>query len=151
MTRDDFNPKKPYSRCRYCVLRDVEDMSQPAVAGIRANANELRTQHVHAVLKPVGQRTTQVNITIAKTPQIGGLAKPKANPVLANLRYMRARVVAQYRDSIHRRAHHRWPGYRLEDELTQLFGHQTDLVSKAGLHRRIKEQVTREAQALYAA
>ena len=40
---------------------------------------------------------------------------------------------------------------QLEDELSQLFGRQADLVSKAGLHRLIKEQVTREAQALYAA
>jgi predicted nucleotidyltransferase len=40
---------------------------------------------------------------------------------------------------------------RLEDELSELFGRTVDLVSKAALHRAIRNQVLAEAQGLYAA
>ncbi|MBP6728974.1 MAG: nucleotidyltransferase family protein [Microthrixaceae bacterium] len=39
----------------------------------------------------------------------------------------------------------------LEDELQALFGRRVDLVSKAALHRLIRENVLAEAQPLYAA
>lgn len=45
-------------------------------------------------------------------------------------------------------------GFRLnalEDELQSLFGRRVDLVSKAALHRLIRENVLAEAQTLYAA
>jgi predicted nucleotidyltransferase len=40
---------------------------------------------------------------------------------------------------------------RLEDELAELFGRPVDLVSKAALHRVIRDDVLAEAQSLYAA
>jgi len=40
---------------------------------------------------------------------------------------------------------------RLEDELAPLFGQPVDLVSKAALHRVIRDDVLAEAQSLYAA
>lgn len=40
---------------------------------------------------------------------------------------------------------------RLEDELSELFGRPVDLVSKAALHRAIRDEVLAEARELYAA
>lgn len=40
---------------------------------------------------------------------------------------------------------------RLEDELAEVFGRRVDLVSKAALHRAIRDEVLAEAQELYAA
>lgn len=40
---------------------------------------------------------------------------------------------------------------RLEDELSELFGRPVDLVSKAALHRAMRDEVLAEARALYAA
>lgn len=40
---------------------------------------------------------------------------------------------------------------RLEDELSALFGRPVDLVSKAALHRAIRDEVLAEALKLYAA
>ena len=40
---------------------------------------------------------------------------------------------------------------RLEDELAELFGRPVDLVSKAALHRAIRDDVLAEARELYAA
>ena len=39
----------------------------------------------------------------------------------------------------------------LTDELSELFGRWVDLVSRAGLHERLRGIVLAEAQALYAA
>lgn len=41
--------------------------------------------------------------------------------------------------------------FRLEDELTELFGRPVDLVSRGAINRHIREQVLSEARALYAA
>ncbi|MDQ1288075.1 MAG: uncharacterized protein QG622_1640 [Actinomycetota bacterium] len=50
------------------------------------------------------------------------------------------------------------PGHRLgweiedlADELSEIFGRSIDLVSRAGLHERIRAAVLAEAQPLYAA
>lgn len=40
---------------------------------------------------------------------------------------------------------------RLEDELSELFGRPVDLVSKAALHRAMRDEVLAEARELYAA
>lgn len=40
---------------------------------------------------------------------------------------------------------------RLEDELAELFGRPVDLVSKAALHRGMRDEVLAEARELYAA
>lgn len=40
---------------------------------------------------------------------------------------------------------------RLEDELAEAFGCPVDLVSKAGLHRLLRNEVLAESQVLYAA
>lgn len=40
---------------------------------------------------------------------------------------------------------------RLEDELSELFGRSVDLVSKAALHRAMRDEVLAEARELYAA
>jgi len=40
---------------------------------------------------------------------------------------------------------------RLEDELSELFGRSVDLVSKAAVHRAIRDTVLADAQKLYAA
>ncbi len=40
---------------------------------------------------------------------------------------------------------------RLEDELADLFGRKVDLVSKASLHRLLRDEVLSEARTLYAA
>ena len=40
---------------------------------------------------------------------------------------------------------------RLEDELSELFGRPVDLVSKAALHRTIREHVLADARELYVA
>jgi uncharacterized protein len=48
----------------------------------------------------------------------------------------------------------RAPGFainRLEDELSELFGRNVDLVSKRALHRMLRERVLAEARTLYAA
>ena len=44
-----------------------------------------------------------------------------------------------------------WEIEDLADELSELFGRQVDLVSRAGLHERLRGFVLAEAQPLYAA
>lgn len=44
-----------------------------------------------------------------------------------------------------------WDIEQLADELTELFGRRVDLVSRQGLHERLREQVLAEARLLYAA
>ena len=44
-----------------------------------------------------------------------------------------------------------WRFFRLEEELSQLFGRDVDLVPKEGLHWVIRDRVLSEAKAIYAA
>lgn len=44
-----------------------------------------------------------------------------------------------------------WEIEDLADEFTEIFGRQVDLVSKAGLHQRLRAAVMSEARAVYAA
>lgn len=44
-----------------------------------------------------------------------------------------------------------WAIENLQDELGRLFGRRVDLVSKRGLHRRLRSAVLAEARELYAA
>lgn len=44
-----------------------------------------------------------------------------------------------------------WNIVDLEDELSELFGREVDLVSKANIHRFVRDRILSDAQVLYAA